>query len=267
MIISGISGIILCSSIIIVYIFEWKKTQQIGVYDKIFIYLAISNLLLQCSTSMDSLMYSFWFYQMMSKPGSILVFVFNFFLIYDNIWHTAWLSVHYCLKLVNSSHRLILQMKRSLSTFIVPLLLVTSVGMVLINLPCIWTVRIEFFLNETNHFERNYVIHQDNMVILCNVFIGCCLPFLVTVICIGLSVRSLVRHMWRMRSSTHQFSSAPQLQGHVRAAMTMILQLLLNLFLYLCVIGVYISSVYPMCFGKSFFGASSCVIRLLKPSH
>ncbi|XP_073502365.1 taste receptor type 2 member 140-like [Phyllobates terribilis] len=251
-----ISGIILCSSIVIVYIFEWKKNQQISVHDKIFIYSAITNLLLQFSTSLNSLINTFWFYQVMSKPGSMLVLFFNFFFIYDNIWHTAWLSIHYCLKLVNSSHRVLLQMKKRLSTSIIPLLLVTSAVMVLINLPYIWTVRIKFLLNETNSFKRSYVIHRDNMVIICNISIGCCLPFLVTVTCIGLSVRSLVRHMWKMRSNTSHFSSSPQLQGHFRAAMTMILQLLLNLFLYLCVIGVYISSFYPGTFWEVFFWSS-----------
>ncbi|KAG8536050.1 hypothetical protein GDO81_027200 [Engystomops pustulosus] len=238
---SCIVEIILSSSVIIIYIIEWKKNQQLGVTDKIFIFMAINNLLLQCCTNMNCLIYLFWFYQMITKQY-FLFFALNLCFIYDNVWHTAWLSLHYCLKLVNPSHWVFVRMKKWMSSSIVSMLIATSIVMFLINLPYGWTARLEILLNKTTTRSYNYDIIFDRGIMVYNIIIGCCIPFLVAFICIGLSVWSLVNHIWRMRRHSAQSRSSPQLQGHVRAIVTMIIQMLLNLLLYLSVIGLFMTS-------------------------
>ncbi|XP_056392748.1 taste receptor type 2 member 39-like [Hyla sarda] len=238
LVITWISGIALSSFIVIVYIIEWKKKEQFNVCDRIFVFMALNNLLRQSSISFNVLKYLFWFHLMVTNRGYIMVCTVTFlYLIYDSIWHSAWLSMYYCVKLVNSSHRVIVMVKHRLSSSVTLLLITTSVASFLINLPYIWTMSISFPHNNSS-LSKNYIIQHKLYFTYINVLFGCCLPFLVTFICIGVSVGALVRHMWRMRHSASQFSSSPQLQGHVRATRTMILQVLLNLFLYVSVVGM-----------------------------
>ncbi|XP_069841138.1 taste receptor type 2 member 41-like [Dendropsophus ebraccatus] len=214
LLITWISEIILCLTIIIIFTTEWRTKQQFRVSDKILMSMALTNLFLQSSTAIDNLVYLLWFYQVMSKAGSMLVFSLNISFLYANVWHTAWLSIHYCLKLVGPSHSVFSRLKRWMSASIVPLLVGTLIGALLINLPFIWTVRIEFCMNSTSmDSKKEWNVHQVIPFTIFSMFLGICLPFMVTL-----------------------------LQGHVRATTTMIIQLLLNLLLYLSVLAVLMSA-------------------------
>ncbi|XP_056392726.1 taste receptor type 2 member 40-like [Hyla sarda] len=240
LVVTWISGIALSSFIVIIYIIEWKKKEQFNVCDRIFVFMALNNLLRQSSILLSGLSFIFWFHLMVTNRGYIMVCTVTFlYLIYDSIWHSAWLSMYYCVKLVNSSHRVIVMVKHRLSSSVTLLLITTSVASFLINLP--WTMLVSVPHNNSSSSRGNFI--QLNLYFTyINVLFGCCLPFLVTFICIGVSVGALVRHMWRMRHSASQFSSSPQLQGHVRATRTMILQVLLNFVLYVSVVGMLFAS-------------------------
>lgn len=237
-VITWISGIILGSFIIIFYIIEWKKKQQFNVCDRIFVFMAVSNLFQQSSIAFSVLTYLIWLPQLSMNRAYIKACIMIFYyLTYDNTWHSAWLSIYYCLKLVTYSHRVFTLLKNRLSSSVTPLLITTSGASFLINLPYIWTLTIEFPHNISS-LSRGYTIQKNLYFTAFNLMFGVCLPLLVIVICIGLSVGSLVRHVRRMRRDASQFSSS-QLQGHIRAIRTMILQLLLNVILYILVIVIF----------------------------
>ncbi|XP_075036865.1 taste receptor type 2 member 40-like [Mixophyes fleayi] len=243
LVIMCVSGITLNSSIITVYFRDWRKKQHFIVCDKIFLSMALTNVVLQCVMAINVWLYCFWTHLLYVNQSYLYLFVVQFFLIYGNFWHTAWLSVHYCLKLVNYSHNFFLFLKKRLSSSILQLLIMTLVGSFFINLPFIWTMKLDFLQNVTeNSSSTNYFSQSSSLFIPFNMVIGCCLPVIVALICIGLSVKSLLGHVWRMKQNTSQFSSSPQLKVHVRAARTMILQVLFNSLMYLAIFGICLSS-------------------------
>ncbi|XP_069841139.1 taste receptor type 2 member 40-like [Dendropsophus ebraccatus] len=236
MVITWISGVALSSSVVMVYITEWKKKRQISVCDRIFAFMAFTNLLLQSSISINVLTYLFWLPQLETDRGLIMMCSVIFsYLIYDNTWHSAWLAGYYCVTLVNSSHRVFVLLKHRLSSSMTQLLIATSAALFLINLPFMWTVTVTVTHNNSSS-PREFTLQNNQLFMVFNVLLGFCLPFVVTLVCIGLSVGALLRHIWRMRSSSSQFTSSPQLQGHVRAVRTMTLHALLNFVLYVSLV-------------------------------
>ncbi|XP_075036871.1 taste receptor type 2 member 40-like [Mixophyes fleayi] len=238
----GASGKMLNFSIITVYFRDWRKKQRFSVCHQIFLFVAVANVALQCVMFIDGLVYNFWTHQLQVNKGYVCTSFVEFFLIYSNFWHTAWLSVHYCLKLVICSHHLFLYLKNRLFSSIRIILVISLVGSFFINLPFIWTKKIELLQNVTDASSKIYAVDTNIHYTVFNMVIGCCLPVIVALICIGLSVKSLLGHVWRMRQNTSQFSSSPQLKVHVQAVRTMILQVLLNSIIYLAVISTGLSS-------------------------
>ncbi|XP_075036952.1 taste receptor type 2 member 9-like [Mixophyes fleayi] len=237
-----------------VYFRDWSKKQRFSVCDQIFLSMALTNIIIQCVMFIDALTYYIWIDLLSFKNGYVYIYIAEFFLLYGTFWHTAWLSVHYCLKLVNCSHNFFLFLKKRLSSSILQLLIMTLVGSFLINLPFIWTTHLEFLQNVTENLSSKIYIDEINSVFtLFNMVIGCCLPFIVALICIGLSVKSLLGHVWRMKQNMSQFNSSPQLKVHVRAARTMILQMLLNSIMYFAVIALCLSSFKPNYFLEAFW--------------
>ncbi|XP_075036946.1 taste receptor type 2 member 40-like [Mixophyes fleayi] len=224
------------------YFRDWRKKQHFIVCDKIFLSMALTNVVLQCVMVISAFLYCFWTHLLFVNKTYLYLFVGQFFLIYGNFWHTAWLSVHYCLKLVNSSYYFCLSLKKRLSSSILQLLIMTLVGSFLINLPFIWTIKLECLQNVTDPSRNIYFVDLNIHYTVFNMVIGCCLPFVVSVICIGLSVKSLLGHVWRMKQNMSHFSSSPQLKVHVQAVRTMILQVMLNSIIYLAVISIFLSS-------------------------
>ncbi|XP_069841140.1 taste receptor type 2 member 9-like [Dendropsophus ebraccatus] len=236
MVITWISGVALSSSVVMVYITEWKKKRQISVCDRIFTFMALTNLLRQSSISINVLTYLFWLPQLETDRGLIMICAVIFsYLIYDNTWHSAWLAGYYCVMLVNSSRRCFVLLKHQLSSSMTQLLIATSAASFLINIPYMWTVTVTF-PHDNSSMPREFTFQKNELFMVFNVLFGCCLPFVVTLVCIGLSVGALLLHIWRIRSSSSQFTSPPQLQGHVRAVRTMILHVFLNVALYVLVI-------------------------------
>ncbi|XP_075036980.1 taste receptor type 2 member 40-like [Mixophyes fleayi] len=237
-----VSGITLNSSIITVYFREWRKKQHFIVCDKIFLSMALTNVVLQCVMAINVWIQFLWTHLLNVNKSYVYFFFVEFFLIYGNFWHTAWLSVHYCLKLVNCSHNFFLFLKKRLSSSVLQVLIMTLVGSFFINLPFIWTIKLEFRQNVTDASRNIYFVDINIYYTVFNIVFGCCLPCFVALICIGLSVKSLLGHVWRMKQNMSQFNSSPQLKVHVRAARTMILQVLLNSIMYSAVISIFLSS-------------------------
>ncbi|XP_063789028.1 taste receptor type 2 member 40-like [Pseudophryne corroboree] len=147
-----------------------------------------------------------------------------------SLWNTAWLSICYCVKLVTVTHRIFLWVKMWFPSSITKLLIGSAIWSVLVNLPFIWTVQIMFPQNTniTDGSVRSAMKLKILYTVL-NLLLSYVLPFTLTAICIGLSVMSLLHHVWRIRQNVSQDSSSPQLQALVRAAVTMTLRVVLDL--------------------------------------
>nr|NP_001165508.1 bitter taste receptor 54 [Xenopus tropicalis]BAE80434.1 bitter taste receptor [Xenopus tropicalis] len=216
-------GTILNSSIIAVYLSDWKKGVKCGECDQITLSMGCNYLLIQCFII---IFWAFRFYGLDLPFAEKLTFAINtgfWFSVPLSFWLTADLSICYCLRLVNLSSALFNQIKRRLSRIVTPLLL--------------WSVGISFIFPVTRIFaiqidQNETFINLENTsnvnlgIVIPAVAFNVCLPFIITSICIVLSLISLLRHIRRMKQNT-QFGS-PQLKNLIRACRTMFLLMALN---------------------------------------
>ncbi|XP_068103523.1 taste receptor type 2 member 140-like [Hyperolius riggenbachi] len=242
-VISSITGIMLNSSIVALYFRDWADSRHFSVCDKIFLSTALLNIVQQCSNSVNGLLSYLPLHLLSAKEMYMPIFISNCSLIYGSFWYSTWLSIYYFLKLVKYSNRFFLQLKKTLSSSIVPILIMTLLGVVFLNVPFIWTTDVSFSLNKTNNQSGSYSQTSMNFpFFVFNLVCCCCLPFLATLICIGLSVASLLGQVWRVQQNSSRFTSPPQIQGLLRAARTMTLQLILNSVLCLAVSSKFLIS-------------------------
>ncbi|XP_063789025.1 taste receptor type 2 member 41-like [Pseudophryne corroboree] len=223
----GIHGIIINSAILSVYIRLWKKSNRLGASDPILLSMALTNLLLVCQLLLSD--YLYYFYSQLNT--GILYLLYVLYVQYNmSLWNTAWLSICYCVKLVTVTHRIFLWVKMWFPSSITKLLIGSAIWSILMNLPFIWTVQIMFLQNgNVTDGSVSFTMMVDIPYYVVNLLLSYILPFTLTVTCIGLSVTSLLHHVWRIRQNVSQDSSSPQLQALVRAAVTMVLHVVLDL--------------------------------------
>ncbi|XP_040211588.1 taste receptor type 2 member 40-like [Rana temporaria] len=230
-----VPGVTLNSYIVAVYVREWRRKKGFNVPDRIVLLLALTGIVYQITFTIEVLKFYFESHSSPGKSLQIYIVVFNIFLMNGNLWNTAWLSLYYCLKLVKCSHRIFLPLQRRLSSSITQILIVSLVGLFFISLPLPWTLHLHYkIIKDPSGMNHTHpVIDMDVRYVPLYMVLGSLLPFLLIFLCIGLSVRSLLSHVHQIRHHSSQFSSSPQLEGHLRAVRTMILQVCLCLALYL----------------------------------
>ncbi|XP_077305984.1 taste receptor type 2 member 8-like [Lithobates pipiens] len=231
-----ILGVFFNSLIAVVYFKDWRQSVKSRVCERILLSTAIANVLLQCFITLDGVLYIYGTYVLFIKEVYIFDYVFLFLLIEFSFWHTCWLSIYYCLKIVTFSQQIFLWMKTKFFSFVTQVLIGTAAASLLINLPFVWTVDIHFLQNLTSTAENNYIIDLNLSYIIFNMMLGCCLPFLLTFTSMGLSVTYLLWHVFRVKSDASQFK-AVQLEAHITAVRTMVVRLMVDLTFFLIIAG------------------------------
>ncbi|KAG8550194.1 hypothetical protein GDO81_027800, partial [Engystomops pustulosus] len=234
--ITFISGIFWNVTVVTFYINNWGQTLRSGGCDKIVLATAAATALLQVMVTFGGILfYSQLFLLLPNAALAPFLFVFQCFIDLC-CWKTSWLSVCYCLKLVNFSHQILLWIKSRFPSALTSLLLGSTLGSVLINLPFLWAT-IHMPLNNSSSSSAG--IGMDLSFKVVKVTLGTSVPFLLSLFCILLSVRSLLRHVWRIQKNGSKYS---QLAGHVRAVRTMVLRLVLDLTFCIVVMGILLFS-------------------------
>ncbi|MEE6519063.1 hypothetical protein FKM82_030520, partial [Ascaphus truei] len=237
------AGTIFNSCIMGVSYRNWRKDISLNQCDLILLSIGLSNLALLCILNAELFLYlipsHLRFYR---EINSALIFL-EIVIIYLNIWLTAWLCVYYCIKIANFMHRLFFRVKLWVSSVLQKLQLMSAVGSFIISVPSLWTCRqIDPQENSTYSLTANCsVVSETSAFYISNMVIaavlGCCLPFLLSFIAIGLTLTSLWVHVWRMKQKTSDFS-IPRLKVHSRAARTMILLVVLSM--AVCITQLYL---------------------------
>ncbi|KAE8578530.1 hypothetical protein XENTR_v10023628 [Xenopus tropicalis] len=232
-------GTILNSSIIAVYLSDWKKGVKLGECDQISLSMGCTNLLLQCLITFGAAFVSYGLYLPFAKK--VFFTFYTVFLFFNSLsfWLTACLSICYCLRLVNLSPKLFIWLKRRLSRTVAPLLLWSVAISFASILPVIWISDTETDQNTTLIYYDNTSIANWSFLVTAFAF-GIGLPSLITAICIVLSLISLLRHIWRMKQNP-QFGS-PQLKNLIRACRTMFLLMALNWLYFLIIFSSVLKS-------------------------
>ncbi|MEE6523191.1 hypothetical protein FKM82_021958 [Ascaphus truei] len=196
-IIPCIAGTIFNSCIMAVNYRNWRNDISLNQCDLILLSMGLSNLALLCILNAEFFLYlvpsHIRFYR---EINSALIFL-EIVIIYLNIWLTFWLCVYYCIKIANFMHRLFLRVKLWVSSVLQKLLLMSVVGSFIISVPSLWTCRqIDPQENSTYSLTANCsAVSETQAVYISNIVIaavlGCCLPFLLSLISIGLTLTSL----------------------------------------------------------------------------
>ncbi|XP_075175993.1 taste receptor type 2 member 4-like [Anomaloglossus baeobatrachus] len=233
LVLTMISGLSMNSSIVVEFCRTWSQKHQPAGH--ILLSTAVTHLLLQCSITLDGFLYLFFSYVRFVQEVYILDLTILYFLIEVCFWHATWLSIYYCLKLVNLPNQFFLQLKRWFSPCVPLLLTGSTIGSFIINLPLLWTLQITFHPNMTGH-----MLDIDYPHIILNLLFGCFFPFLITFSSIVLSIKSLLSHIMKMKNKENNFRRPP-LKAHVGAVKTMVSRLVLDLILCLVAMGLLIS--------------------------
>ncbi|XP_018098232.2 taste receptor type 2 member 9-like [Xenopus laevis] len=229
-------GFILNSSIVAVYLSYRKKE-----CDRILLTMACCNVLLLSLLAFDMTFVTYGLYILFDKELFLAITIILLFSINFSFWLTACLSVYYCLRLVNFSCQILIYLQRRISFVVTLFLLVSVLISWVINLPFIWTVQITK-TNATSTYQ-DYIFNYDQLFMFFNIVFGSALPFIVTSLCIGICLISLLRHVQRMRQHISEFWS-PQLKSHVKAFRTMLLLLILNLIFFTVFGSLYLAQHY-----------------------
>ncbi|XP_040296130.1 taste receptor type 2 member 40-like [Bufo bufo] len=218
-------GTALNAMIIAVYCGDRISRRQSSPCDLIFLSTALTNLSLQWFSTLKSFIHYI--------PSDYLglwihyVFMFSLFLTYFRFWATAWLSSYYCLKLVRCSCGPFIWLKSTFSSSMAQIIGISLLGIFLIILPLNWMIEPIPHHNMTDGPTR-YTFNVEPSYMAVNLLLGCVFPLVGTLVCIGFSVASLLRHVWRIRKNRSQFTSSPKIKGHIQAIRVMVLQVLLN---------------------------------------
>ncbi|XP_073416716.1 taste receptor type 2 member 1-like [Dendrobates tinctorius] len=238
MVITFTLGTALNSMIISVYYGDWRRRgQSFSFCDQILLTIALTNLTMQMFPALI-LTILFFFIDLPDIQLYLLhICIFSNFVTNLHFWNTAWLSSYYCFKLVSCSHQPFTWLKSHFSSSIVQIVGISLVVIFLINLPINWMAE-----NTMVHNETRYYLDVRSPYVAFSLLLGCGVPFLVTVTCIGLSVTFLLRHVWRIKRNRSEITSRPQVKGHVRAVRVKVLQTLLNVTLHIAYSGFFVLS-------------------------
>ncbi|KAM4023632.1 taste receptor type 2 member 140-like [Anomaloglossus baeobatrachus] len=232
-----IPGTALNSFIASMYVTHSRKKQRLTTCEQIVLSTALTDLVLQWFSVFINLMFSV--FSRLPHIGIIYLYlsVFFFCMSYFFFWNTAWLSIQYCLKLSNFSTPLTNWVKVQFSSSITQIISASLIWVFVVSFPvcCTVTLVIDSTTNSTSP-EVNYYC------LTLNILLGCVLPFISTLVCIGLSVIYLIRHVWRIKTSESNVSYSPRVSGHVRAIRSMVLQVILNTVLQMAITGNIASS-------------------------
>ncbi|KAM5152725.1 taste receptor type 2 member 4-like [Mantella aurantiaca] len=136
-------------------------------------------------------------------------------------WLITWLCAYYCTILTNIRHQIFIWVKRSLVSFLPLLLFLSAVASFTLTVYSIHYFKIQIPKDNSTHYILPNLIYSvsDHTVVFLN-FLCYCLPFLMTLASLVVTMSSLVRHIWKVKRNDSGFTP-PNLQAHVSAVRTM----------------------------------------------
>ncbi|XP_008103325.1 taste receptor type 2 member 8-like [Anolis carolinensis] len=218
-----LGGLISNGFIATVIIRKWIKCRSLASSEQLLLVLGISNvfaIILQTASVIGENVF-------ICSDQLILpiIFFFVFFVTFFRFWLTAWLSLFYCIKIVNSTHVLLVWCKMRISWLIHRLLLGSLLISLFISFFAFHEFLFEFQSNRTasvaNRTQEQTLRKTVDYFKVLFLAIGTSCPLLVVLFCSILSIVSLCRHIHRMTREKSSFRSI-QAEAHLKAAQTML---------------------------------------------
>ncbi|KAG8550188.1 hypothetical protein GDO81_027795 [Engystomops pustulosus] len=242
MVISGVCGTFFNCSIVGLNFRFWRDITISGSYKKILFVIGLVNIFMQGILIFEGIFDTLPFGR--DQTRLLLIMTLEFALFGVSIWSTTWLSMFCCLRLLNSSHWLFLKIRVKFFSWLSYLIVASALVSLAINLPIFWTTTLDNPYN-TSEFTNmsGQRITVDYYYMIFSLVFSFSFPFSMTCVSIGLSVSTLLRHIWRISNSDSHLTSA-QLQGHHQAVRTMVIRVVVDfLFFLIIVIGIANSSI------------------------
>ncbi|XP_071427754.1 taste receptor type 2 member 40-like [Pithys albifrons albifrons] len=215
-----------------VNIINWIKTKNISSADMILIFLSTSRFILQVTVLMH--IHSLYFADVFKLAsvykgfGAVWMFVNH-----ASLWFSTWLYVLYCVKIINVTQWLLLQIKLRIAGMVPWLLLGSLVMSSVTSLPLLWITPINYLCSSTGKCRENSTAQitdwdSSHLYLLLLYFVGCFFPLVLSVVTSGLLVTSLWKHRKKMQCYADTFRNA-LIDVHLTAIKSIISFLILYL--------------------------------------
>ncbi|XP_068103516.1 taste receptor type 2 member 4-like [Hyperolius riggenbachi] len=161
-----------------------------------------------------------------TRKVTLPVIIFGVIFMFYSFWLTGWLCAYYCITIVNTSHQLIVVLRRILSSFLPHILLLTAVSSIFMSVPCIWMMDMVLQMQpqtnstlETSFTGAKLLINPVFLGI--GAVLGSCLPNILAAVSTGVTTFTLLRHITKMKHNVSGYNH-PNIQTLINATRTMI---------------------------------------------
>ncbi|XP_010182808.1 PREDICTED: taste receptor type 2 member 8-like [Mesitornis unicolor] len=228
-----------------VNIINWIKSKKISSADMILIFLSTSRFILQVTVMMH--IHNLYFVDELTFASLSKAFeTVWMFVNHGSLWFSSWLYVLYCVKIINVTQWLLLQIKLRIARMVLWLLLGSLVISFGTSFPLLWIRHSTYFCNSTGSCRENstaYSTGWDNSYFnpLLLHFVGCIFPLVLSVLASALLIISLWRHTKKMQCYIDTFRD-PLTDVHLTAIKSIISFLILYLSSFVAQILLMLSS-------------------------
>ncbi|XP_009468696.1 PREDICTED: taste receptor type 2 member 40-like [Nipponia nippon] len=215
-----------------VNIINWMKSKKISSADTILIFLSTSRFILQVTILMyiHSLYFAdvFKLASVYKAFGAVWMFVNH-----ASLWFSTWLYVLYCVKIINVTQWLLLQIKLRIAGMVPWLLLGSLVISSTTSLPLLWITPSTYLCSSTGICRENSTARitdwdSSHLYLLLLYFVGCFFPLILSVVTSALLITSLWKHTKKMQCYVDTFRD-PLIDVHLTAIKSIISFLILYL--------------------------------------
>jgi len=209
---------------------NWIKSKRISAADMILIFLSTSRFILQVTVMMyiHSLYFTdvFKLASVYKAFGAVWMFVNH-----ASLWFSTWLYVLYCVKIINVTQWLLLQIKHRITAMIPWLLLGSLLISSVTSFPLLWITPNTYLCRSTGNCGDNSTTHisgwdSSHLYLLLLYFTGCFFPLVLSMITSGLLINSLWKHTKKMQCYVDSFRD-PLIDVHLIAIKSIISFLIL----------------------------------------
>lgn len=198
----------------------------------ILIFLSTSRFILQVTVLMH--IHSLYFADVFKLASEYKDFVALWmFVNHSSLWFSTWLYVLYCVKIINITHWLLLQIKLRIAGMVPWLLLGSLVISSMTSLPLLWNAPSTYLCSSTGNCRENSTAHITDwdsscLYLLLLYFVGCFFPLVLSVVTSALLISSLWKHRKTMQCYTDTFRDS-MVDVHLTAIKSIISFLILYL--------------------------------------
>uniref|UniRef100_A0A7M4FG06 Taste receptor type 2 n=1 Tax=Crocodylus porosus TaxID=8502 RepID=A0A7M4FG06_CROPO len=233
---NGFIAVLICS--------DWIRNRKISSSDMILISLGISRFVLQGTITVY--IHSLYFPGMPKLATLYKAFyILWMFVNHASLWFSTWLSVFYCVKIINFTQLILLRMKLRISGMVPWFLLGSVLVSSITTLPMFWIFPSISSPNSTGNHVNNSVkstaLDTSSLSIAPLYCAGCFFPLIISFFTSSLLIASLWKHTKKMQHNTTSCQD-PRTSVHINAIKALVSFLILYLSSFIAQIPLILSA-------------------------